>query len=265
MVEMGGCRLMGDRLSGKVAFVTGGGSGIGKASSIAFAREGATVFVADIAESMAEATAAEIRGSSGHAYPVSIDVGSPESVTTAFSTLDGKGLIADVVMNCAGLYLGDRGDGPSHTIEQRAWDQTILVNLTGTQLVCKHAIARLLESKKPGSLINVASRAALNGIGDHAYSAAKGGVALLSRSIGVTYAPHGIRCNALAPGATETPMITNSWYADPVRRVKALASVPMGRVGKPEEIAALAVFLASDESSFMTATLIPIDGGAAAD
>jgi NAD(P)-dependent dehydrogenase (short-subunit alcohol dehydrogenase family) len=254
-----------ERLAGKVALVTGGGSGMGRASSIAFGREGATVFVADIDGSIAEETVAMIRRESGRAYPITMDVGSPASVTDGFLILDRGGLVANVVMNCAGLYLGDRGDGPSHTIEQNVWDRTILVNLTGTQLVCKQAIGRLIEHQLPGSLINVASRAALNGIGDHAYSAAKGGVALLSRSIGVTYAPHGIRCNALAPGATETPMITNSWYADPVRREKALASVPMGRVGKPEEIAALAVFLASDESSFMTATLIPIDGGAAAD
>lgn len=253
------------RLAGKVAFVTGGGSGMGRASSIAFAREGATVFVADLIGTSAEETVTRIGAASGTAYAITMDVGIPDSVAAAFAAVDAKGLIANVVMNCAGLYLGDRGDGPSHTIEQRVWDQTILVNLTGTQLVCKNAIARLLEHKRPGSLINVASRAALNGIGDHAYSAAKGGVALLSRSIGVTYAQYGIRCNALAPGATETPMIMNGWYADPERRAKALANVPMGRAGKPEEIAALAVFLASDESSFMTATLIPIDGGAAAD
>jgi NAD(P)-dependent dehydrogenase (short-subunit alcohol dehydrogenase family) len=256
---------MSGRLTGKVALVTGGGSGMGRASSIAFAREGATVFVADLVTHAAEETVATIRAESGDAYAITMDVGSPDSVAAGFSIVDEKRLVANVVMNCAGLYLGDRGDGPSHTIEQRVWDQTILVNLTGTQLVCKNAIARLLDHKQPGSLVNVASRAALNGIGDHAYSAAKGGVALLSRSIGVTYAPHGIRCNALAPGATETPMIMNSWYADPVRRAKALANVPMGRAGKPEEIAALAVFLASDESAFMTATLIPIDGGAAAD
>jgi NAD(P)-dependent dehydrogenase (short-subunit alcohol dehydrogenase family) len=256
---------MAGRLAGKVAFVTGGGSGMGRASSIAFAREGATVFVADLIEKAAEETVAKIQSESGQAYAITMDVGSPESVAAAFGVLDRKNTVANVVMNCAGLYLGDRGDGPSHTIEQRVWDQTILVNLTGTQLVCKNAIARLIQQQQSGSLINVASRAALNGIGDHAYSAAKGGVALLSRSIGVTYAPHGIRCNALAPGATETPMIMNSWYGDPVRRAKVLSNVPMGRVGKPEEIAALAVFLASDESLFMTATLIPIDGGAAAD
>lgn len=256
---------MAGRLNGKVAFVTGGGSGMGRASSIAFAREGATVFVSDLVAKSAEDTVASIRAASGSAYALAIDVGKPESVAAAFDAVEAKGLVANVVMNCAGLYLGDRGDGPTHTVEQRVWDQTILVNLTGTYLVCKNAIARLLEHKQPGSLINVASRAALNGIGDHAYSAAKGGAALLSRSIGVTYASQGIRCNALAPGATETPMITNSWYADPVRRAKALANVPMGRVGKPEEIASLAVFLASDESLFMTATLIPIDGGASAD
>ncbi|HUX87243.1 MAG TPA: SDR family oxidoreductase [Chloroflexota bacterium] len=256
---------MAGRLSGKVALVTGGGSGIGRASAIAFAREGAVVFVADLVGTAAENTVAGISAESGQAYAITMDVGSPDSVAAGFSVVDGRGLVANVVMNCAGLSLTDRGDGPSHTIEQRVWDLTILVNLTGTQLVCKNAISRLLEHNQPGSLVNVASRAALNGIGSHAYAAAKGGVALLSRSIGVTYAPQGIRCNALAPGATETPMIINTWYGDPVRRAKTLANVPMGRVGKPEEIAALAVFLASDESAFMTATLIAIDGGAAAD
>lgn len=253
------------RLAGKIALVTGAGSGIGRASAIAFAREGATVFVADLIGAAADDSVSKIRGEAHEAFAITMDVGSPESVTAGFMTIDRKGLVANVVMNCAGLSLTDRGDGPSHTIAQRVWDQTILVNLTGTQLVCKNAIARLLEHEQPGSIVNVASRAALNGIGSHAYAAAKGGVAVLSRSIGVTYARHGIRCNALAPGATETPMIINTWYGDPVRRAKNLANVPMGRVGQPEEIAALAVFLASDESAFMTATLIPIDGGAAAD
>ncbi len=249
---------MGGKLAGRVALVTGAGSGIGRASALAFAREGATVVAADIKMDSAEATVATIQSEGGIAHAVGLDVLSAESVAECFAWLDTRGLLADAIVNCAG---GARpGDGATHSTTEAVWDNTLDLNLKGTFLVCQAAIVRLLEKGKPGSIINLSARGALNGIGLHAYAAAKGGVAALSKSIGVTYAAKGIRCNALAPGPIDTPMA--AWLHDPVKREKGLAGVPMARPGQPEEVAALALYLASNDSSYVTADLIAIDGGA---
>lgn len=249
---------MNGSLAGRIAFVTGGGSGMGRACSLAFAREGATVVVADIREDAAKETVAEIESRGGTATAVRLDVCSSESVNSCFAALDQKGLVPDTILNCAG---GSRpGDGPTHTVSEEAWDTTLDLNLKGTYLVCQAAIARLVDRGKGGCIINLSARAALNGIGFHAYAAAKGGVAALSRSIGVTYASKGIRCNALAPGAIDTPAA--AWLADPVVRAKRMQAIPMGRPGTAEEIAALVLYLASDAAAYLTAAVIPIDGGA---
>jgi NAD(P)-dependent dehydrogenase (short-subunit alcohol dehydrogenase family) len=226
---------------------------------LAFAKEGAIVIVADVNDAGAEATVAAIRDAGGNAHSLHLDVCNSEAVAKCFATLDEMGLVADTIMNCAGGALA--GDGPTHTVTDDAWLRTLDLNLKGTYLVCRNAIQRMLDKGTGGSIINLSARAALNGVGIHAYAAAKGGVAALSRSIGVTYAPKGIRCNALAPGPIDTALIA-SWMSDPAKRAQGLAGIPLGRVGKPDEIAALAVYLASDESAFMTAAVIPIDGGA---
>ena len=248
------------RLAGRVALVTGGGSGIGRASSLAFAGEGAVVIVSDLLEDTAEVTAQLIRDQGGKAHSVQMDVTSAESVDSCFSWLDEQNLLADVIMNCAGGAVS--GDTPIVGLTEDVWERTVDLNLKGTYLVCRAAIARLLAREKGGSIINLSARAALNGISLHAYAAAKGGVAALSKSIGVSYAAKGIRCNALAPGPIETPAAP--WLQDPEKRAKGLLAVPMGRPGQPEEIANLAIYLASEEASYVTAALIPIDGAASA-
>jgi meso-butanediol dehydrogenase / (S,S)-butanediol dehydrogenase / diacetyl reductase len=251
----------GMRLREKVALVTGAASGIGRASALSFAREGAMVVATDVDVPGAEATAAAIAASGGSALALVMDVSSEDSVGRCFQAIDERNLVADVVMNCAGFSTTD--DGPLHGVLSSVWDRVVNINLTGTYFVCRNALDRLVSSGREGSLINVAARAALNGIDRHAYAAAKGGVAALSRSIGMTYATHGIRCNAIAPGMTETGM-TRYWADEPSRRAAAVADVPMHRFGRAAEIAELGVYLASDESSFVTATVIPIDGGRSA-
>jgi 3-oxoacyl-[acyl-carrier protein] reductase len=205
-------------------------------------------------------TTDEIVAHGGSAYPVDMDVSNAEQVAACFEALSTKGLLPGVVMNCAGVV--DEGDAPVDELDELSWDRTIEVNLKGTYLVCKNAIPAMLERGR-GCIINMASRAALNGTSHHAYSASKGGVAALSRSIGVTYASRGIRCNAIAPGPIATAM-TSPWMSDEAEYARRVAGVPARRVGSPEEVAALALYLASDQASFVNATMISIDGGASA-
>lgn len=252
---------MSGRLIGKVALVTGASSGIGRASAQAFAREGASVFICDIDDEGAAETVEIIQQSDGDAVALHMDICSGSSVEETFARIDALNQVATVVMNCAGGVLS--GDGSIDAIEEDAWARAIALNLTGTYRVCKAAVQRMLRDNTGGSIINLSARAALNGVGIHAYAAAKGGVAALSRSLGVTYGPQQIRCNALAPGPVDTRLISG-WMADPVKREKNLAGVPLGRPAQPAEIAELAVYLASDESAFMTASVMPIDGGASA-
>lgn len=253
---------MAANLGEHVAFVTGAGSGIGRASALAFASAGADVFVADINAQGADETTTRIHQRGGRATSIQLDVTDAKAVAACFERVASAGKAADIVMNCAGGAGGGGGDGPVSTLDEDAWQRILDVNLKGTYLVCKYAIPPMIE-RGGGSIINVASRAAINGIPLHAYSAAKGGVASLSRSIGVTYARHNIRCNSLAPGPIETPL-TASWMSDEAEKAKRLEAVPAKRAGQPSEVASLALFLASDEASYITATVIPIDGGASA-
>ena len=247
------------RLEGKVAVVTGGGSGIGRAAATLFASEGAALVVADVAESAATATAEEIVTAGGRAEPVAVDVSDEtqthrmvETATTAFGRLD-------VLFNNAGIFPADDGgvlDTPPET-----WRRVMEVNLQGVWLGCRAAIPAMLASGG-GSIVNVASFVALMGAATAqvAYTASKGGVLSLTREVAVEYARQGVRVNAVCPGPIETPLLAEL-LADPARRARRLVHVPMGRFGRPGEIAAAALFLASDESSFMTGSALVVDGG----
>ncbi|MGA8727027.1 MAG: glucose 1-dehydrogenase [Acidimicrobiales bacterium] len=247
------------RLEGKVALITGAGSGIGKVAAERFAAEGAAVVVADIVDTEAERVVAGITGSGGTAHPVGVDVtdeGQVDSmVAAAVDTYGGL----HVVLNNAGIFPDDDGgvlDTPPAT-----WQRVMEVNLKGVWLGCRAAIPAMLESGG-GSIVNIASFVALMGAATAqvAYTASKGGVLALTREVAVEYARRGIRVNALCPGPIETPLLAEL-LADPNRRSRRLVHIPLGRFGRPDEIAAAALFLASDDSSFMTGSALVVDGG----
>jgi NAD(P)-dependent dehydrogenase (short-subunit alcohol dehydrogenase family) len=247
------------RLDGKVAVITGAGSGIGRAAASAFAAEGAQVVVADVAADRAEAAAAEIRSVGGSATHVCVDVTEAASVdamvAAAVATYGGL----HVLFNNAGIFPSDDGgilDTPPET-----WHRVMDVNLKGVWLGCRAAIPAMLDSAG-GSIVNVASFVALVGAAtaQTAYTASKGGVLAMTRELAVEYARKGIRANSICPGPIETPLLAEL-LAEPARRERRLVHIPLGRFGRPEEIASAALFLASDEASFVTGSALVVDGG----
>jgi len=248
---------MSRRLEGKVAIITGGGSGIGRATAIRFALEGARVVVADIDDDGSEGTRSAIEAADGECNVVHTDVTQPESVEQLVtSALDRFGRL-DVLHNNAGGSTAE--DGPVTEVSLDEWWRTIRVDLFGTFLGCRFAVPALAASGG-GSIINMASVAALIGLrGRDAYSAAKGGIMSLTRSVASNFANVNVRVNAIAPGfvATERVLaIVGDEGTDAFARERG---VP--QLGTPEDIASACVFLASDESRFLTGQLISLDGG----
>jgi 2-keto-3-deoxy-L-fuconate dehydrogenase len=253
---------MAHRLAGKVAIITGAGSGIGRASAQLFAAEGAQVMCADIVTAHVEETARLI---GAQAIAATVDVTRPADIERMVAqTLAAFGRL-DVLYANAGI--GEASNAIDMTIEQ--WDRMIAVNLTSVWLSAKYALPHMIAGGG-GSIINQSSTAGLIGIPDlpH-YSAAKTGVIGLTRQIAAEYGPRNIRCNAICPGTVESPSLRDRISAQAkasgqtIDQVEAafVARQPMGRVGRVDEIASLAVYLASDESSFTTGTSQIIDGG----
>ena len=247
------------RLEGKVAVVTGGGSGIGRVTAGVFASEGAAVILADAVADSARDAARAISAEGGRALSVVADVSDEEQAGKIMSAATEHFGGLHVLFNNAGVFPADDGgvlDTPPET-----WERVMAVNLRGVWLCCRAAVPAMVAGGG-GSIVNVASFVALMGAATAqvAYTASKGGVLSFTRELAVEYARQNIRANALCPGPIETPLLAEL-LADPDRRRRRLVHIPMGRLGRPEEVARAALFLASDESSFMTGSALVVDGG----
>jgi NAD(P)-dependent dehydrogenase (short-subunit alcohol dehydrogenase family) len=247
------------RLEGRVALVTGGGGGIGRVAAERFAAEGARVMIADVADDDAEQTATGIVAAGGDAASVHADVSRAADVEAMVAaTMDRFGALT-VLFNNAGVFLA--GDDSVLTTPEEVWDRVIAINLKGVFLGCHYAIPAMLESGG-GAIVNMASFVALMGAATPqiAYTASKGGVLAMTREIAVEFARKGIRANALCPGPVETPLL-HALLGDESQWQRRLIHIPVGRFGRADEIANGALFLASDESSFMTGAALVVDGG----
>jgi NAD(P)-dependent dehydrogenase (short-subunit alcohol dehydrogenase family) len=243
------------RLKDKVALVTGGASGIGRATAELFAREGARVTVADYSTEGRD-TVQAIQAAGGEAIFVQVDVANSGQVAKMVeAALLAYGRI-DILFNGAGvLYYGTVLE-----TDEQAWNRVLSINLTGTYLCCRAVLPHMIR-QGGGSIINVAST-----VGAHdacanavAYVTSKGGVTLFTRAVAIDHAKQGVRVNALVPGATDTPMIRNALTPEALEALAA--SHPIGRLGRPEELAKAVLFLASDDASFVTGTAMYVDGG----
>jgi NAD(P)-dependent dehydrogenase (short-subunit alcohol dehydrogenase family) len=245
------------RLRGKVAVVTGGGSGIGRAIALAYAREGAGVAVVDRDGGAAERTASEA-GSGARA--IVADVGEVDQVRGAVDRVTVDLGRLDVLVNSAAIQLHGQ-DGRVHEVPEEVWERTLRVNLSGLFLCMKYAIPAMIRGGG-GAIVNIASPTGLHGRAARyaAYSASKAGVITLTRVAAVGYARDGIRVNAIVPGPTDTPLIAGP-LEDPATRTGIEAAVPFGRLGTPEDLTGIALYLASDESAFATGSLFVVDGG----
>ncbi len=243
------------RLQDKVAVITGAGSGIGLASARRFASEGAKVVCVDIDELAGKAAADDVGGIFVRA-DVTADADVQAMYATAVDTFGGL----DIAFNNAGISPPD--DDSILTTEIDAWRRVQEVNLTSVYLCCKYAIPHM-QARGGGSIINTASFVAVMGSATSqiSYTASKGGVLAMSRELGVQFARERIRVNALCPGPVNTPLLQELFAKDPERAARRLVHIPVGRFAEPEEIAAAVAFLASDDSSFITASTFLVDGG----
>ena len=246
---------MSGRLEGKVCVITGAGGGMGADAAVRFAEEGALVVVADVDGARAEQVAGEAGG-----LPVQVDVSDEASVGAMYAAAARRFGGIDVLYNNAGVSPAD--DASILETDLDAWERVQAVNTRGVYLCCKHGIPHLLE-RGGGSVINVASFVALVGAATSqiSYTASKGAVLSLSKELGVQFARQGVRVNALCPGPVETPLLLRIWGETPGAAERRLVHLPMGRMAQPREIVNAALFLASDESSYVNAATFVVDGG----
>lgn len=251
------------RLDGKVCFVTGGASGMGRVAAAMFCAEGARVAVADVNAAAAETAATEARkraAGRGDAFGIRCDVTRASDVQQAIAETVERYSGLDVLYNNAGIMMEE--DGSVIDTDEKVWDRTLGVNVKGIYLCCKYGIPEMLKGGG-GSVINIASFVALLGcsVPQDAYTASKGAIIALTKSLAVQFAPQGVRSNAICPGPIETPLLTEWLLKDPEAKRVRLARNPTGRFGRPEDIVNAGIFLASDESAWTNGAVLVVDGG----
>ncbi|MFN7999920.1 MAG: SDR family NAD(P)-dependent oxidoreductase [Acidobacteriota bacterium] len=244
------------KLKDKVAVITGAGSGLGRAIALRFAAEGARIVIAELNEAKGEEVLREVQATGVEAFAVPTDVSNSAAVTSLFQALDDRGWPVDILVNNA----GNAGQlTPVHQMTDEQWHGVVHVHLSGTFYCTREAIKRMLAQGRGGAVINLGSVAGLRGLpGGSSYTAAKGGIISFTKGVAQEYAAQGIRVNCIAPGWVETPILEN--LPDQIRPLM-VANTPLGRIGTPEEIAAVALFLASDESSYVIGQTISPNGG----
>ena len=251
---------MAGTLEGKVALVTGGGSGIGRATALAFTREGPKAVVADVNVEGGEETVSLIKGAGGDGIFVHADVSRGADVEAMVASAVGAYGRVDCAHNNAGIGGGYRG--PMHECPEEDWDRVIGINLKGVWLCIKHQIPQML-AQGGGAIVNTASIMGLVGSwsGSGAYNASKHGVVGLTKTAALEYAQSGIRVNAVCPGYIRTPLLERGVLQVPEREAQIVSRHPVGRLGAPEEIAEAVVWLCSDAASFVTGHTMTVDGG----
>jgi NAD(P)-dependent dehydrogenase (short-subunit alcohol dehydrogenase family) len=250
---------MAGRLAGKTALITGGGGGIGRSAARLFAAEGARVVVVDADAGAGNETVARIARDGGTAAFTAADVTQGAEVQAMIRCAEERFGALHVLFNNAGIF--PDADGSVVDTDEAVFDRVLAVNLKGVFLGCKHGIPALLRAGG-GSIINTASFVAVMGAAtsQSAYTASKGGVLALTREIAVEFARRGIRANALCPGPVNTPLLA-TLLADPPARARRMVHIPMGRLAEADEVARAALYLASDDSSFVTGATFLVDGG----
>jgi meso-butanediol dehydrogenase/(S,S)-butanediol dehydrogenase/diacetyl reductase len=247
------------RLENKIAIITGGGDGLGQASAVLFAKEGASVVVADMDPARGMKTVDMIKNQNGEAMFVEVDISKEDSVKNMVEkVVDAYGRI-DILVNSAGIFI----EATVLNTSVEDWDKIMAVNLRGIFLGCKYVIPEMIKAGK-GSIVNIGSEAGITGWENAtAYAASKGGVVNMTRCLALDFAKHNIRANCVCPGTTETPMLKKALEIapDPKKARRFFESRPLLRLGRPEEIAAGILYLASDESLYATGAVLSIDGG----
>src|SRR5439155_12441735 len=247
------------RLKNKIALITGAGSGIGRATAELFAKEGASVIVADYDADGGQGTARSIKGSGGEAIFVQVDVSKATDAERMVKTaIDAYGRL-DIVHNNAGIFVKPT---PAHELSEEVWDRVFDVNIKGVWLGCKYAVPELIKARG-GAIINTASMAGIRGRPyTSTYCASKGAVVMFMKTLAVELAPHTIRVNCICPGAVNTPLIRQLGITQEQAAAQALTDQPIARFARPEEIAHAVLYLACDEeSSYVTGQALEIDGG----
>jgi NAD(P)-dependent dehydrogenase (short-subunit alcohol dehydrogenase family) len=248
------------RLEDKVTIITGGASGMGRVAAGLFAREGARLVLADVSEEAVESAAADVRAAGGQATAVVADVSREDDARRMVDHAVATFGRVDVLYNNAGIM--PAADHSVVDTDVATWDAVMAVNVRGVYLGCRYAIPRMVD-QGAGSIINIASFVAILGcsVPQDAYTASKGAVLSLTRSLAVQFGPHGVRSNAICPGPVETPLLMDWLVKDEHAKRIRLARNPTGRFGKPEEIVWMAVYLASDESRWTNGASLVVDGG----